>query len=386
LDKELFDTLIDISELINKELNLETLLERIIQMTNKYIKAKRISVMLIEGEYLHIVAHTGFMVNKEEVKVKIGEYTSGKVAKTGKLIVVNNADRINEEFGYKARSYLSVPIKTKNKILGVLNITDKKGDYFSEDDINLAIYIANQCAIAIDKNETYKKLMEQEKISVVGKFTNSIVHDIKNMLNVVDIYLDLLETELENLNVEGNNYLHNIRKEMDLIIGYVQDILEFSKNKVSIKEEVFDVKELIDEVVNYLDILFLNSGINFKIDVRIKGLIKADKKKLFRVFINLINNAVRAVNEKGYIRITVYKDAKFIYFNVFDNGSGIEPDKLKYIFEPFVSYASSGTGLGLALSKEILKDHGGDIKVFSKVNKYTYFVLKLPIERVVENA
>jgi signal transduction histidine kinase len=325
------------------------------------------------------------MVNKEEVKVKIGEYTSGKVAKTGKLIVVNNADRINEEFGYKARSYLSVPIKTKNKILGVLNITDKKGDYFSEDDINLAIYIANQCAIAIDKNETYKKLMEQEKISVVGKFTNSIVHDIKNMLNVVDIYLDLLETELENLNVEGNNYLHNIRKEMDLIIGYVQDILEFSKNKVSIKEEVFDVKELIDEVVNYLDILFLNSGINFKIDVRIKGLIKADKKKLFRVFINLINNAVRAVNEKGYIRITVYKDAKFIYFNVFDNGSGIEPDKLKYIFEPFVSYSSSGTGLGLAVSKEILKDHGGDIKVFSKVNKYTYFIMRIPTKRIAGN-
>jgi signal transduction histidine kinase len=385
LDENLFSTLINISELINKELNLEELLVKIIQMTNKYIRAKRISVMLIEGETLHIVAHVGFNLDRSKVKVKLGESTSGKVAQTGKIIVVNNAEMINQEFGYKARSYISVPIRTKKRILGVLNVTDKKGDYFTNEDVNLAIFIANQCALAIDRNELYKKLVEQEKISIVGKFTNSIVHDIKNMLNVVDIYLDLLETEVENSSVESKNYLLSIRKEIDLIIGYVQDILEFSKNKVLINEEVFVIKDLIDEVRDCLDIFFINSDIEFKLDLRFNCTIRADKRKLFRVFINLINNAVRAINEKGIIRITVYKDDKYIYFNIFDNGTGIEADKLPYIFEPFVSYSSSGTGLGLAVSKEILKDHGGDIKVFSRLNKYTYFLIKLPTKRIVIN-
>lgn len=385
LNEQLFNTLINISELINREINLEELLDKIIQMTNKYIKAKRISVMLIEGGYLHIVAHVGFNIDKDKIKVKLGEYVSGKVAKTGKLIVVNDAKVLNEEFGYKARSYISVPIKTKKRILGVLNITDKKGDYFTEEDVNLAIFIANQCALAIERNELYKRLVEQEKVSIVGRFTNSIVHDIKNMLNVVDIYIDLLETELEGRDFGNNNYLLNIRKEVDLIIGYVQDILEFSKNKVLIKEETFTIKELIDEVRDHLDIFFVNSGITFKQDLRFNAAIKADKKKLFRVFMNLLNNAVRALNEKGIIRITVYRDNRFIYFNIFDNGSGIDPDKLPYIFEPFVSYSSSGTGLGLAVSKEILRDHGGDIKVCSKPNKYTYFLVKLPIKKIIIN-
>ena len=385
LDENLFSTLINISELINRELNLEELLVKIIQMTNKYIKAKRISVMLIEGEALHIVAHVGFNLDRSDIKVKLGESVSGKVAQTGKIVVVNNSELINQEFGYKTRSYVSVPIRTKKRILGVLNITDKKGDYFTDEDVNLAKFIANQCALAIDRNELYKKLIEQEKIGIVGKFTNSIVHDIKNMLNVVDIYLDLLETEVENSSTESENYLLSIRKEIDLIIGYVQDILEFSKNKVLIKEEVFIIKDLIAEVKEYLDIFFMNSGINFKLDLRFNCTIKADKKKLFRVFINLINNAVRAINDNGIIRVTVYKDNRYIYFNIFDNGSGIEPDKLPYIFEPFVSYSSSGTGLGLAVSKEILKDHGGDIKVFSRFNKYTYFLVKLPTKRVVIN-
>lgn len=385
LDEQLFNTLISVSELINRELNLEDLLVKIIQMTNKYIKAKRVSVMLIEGDHLHIVAHVGFNIDCNRVKVKLGEYISGKVAKTGKLIVVNNAEKVKKEFGYKTKSYISVPIKTRKRILGVLNITDKKGDYFTAEDVNLAIYIANQCALAIDRNGLYSKLVEQEKTSIVGRFTNSIVHDIKNMLNVIDIYIDLLETEIEGGKSEDNNYLLNIRKEIDLIVGYVQDILEFSKNKVLIKEEKFTIKELIDEVNDYLSIFFVNSGVDFKIDMRFNCTIKADRKKLFRVFINLINNAVKALNEKGIIRITVYRDKKYIYFNIFDNGSGIEANKLPYIFEPFVSYSSSGTGLGLALSKEILRDHGGDIKVFSKVSKYTYFIIQLPTKRIAHN-
>jgi K+-sensing histidine kinase KdpD len=383
LDEELFNTLIKISELINKEFDLRELLVKIIQMTNRYIKAKRISIMLVEGDCLHLVAHVGFNIKHNDVKVKLGEYISGKVAQTGKIIVVNNAKSIREEFGYKAKSYMSIPIRTEERILGVLNITDKKGDCFFEKDINLAKFIANQCALAIERNELYMKIIEQEKISVVGKFTNSIVHDIKNMLNVVDIYLDLLEAEWKDIGEEEADYFLNIRKEVNLIIGYVQDILEFSKNRVLINEEIFTIKELINEVKDHLEILLKNSDIELKVDIRFHCSIKADRKKLFRVLTNLINNAIKALEEKGIVRITVYKDNNFIYFNIFDNGKGIEADKLAYIFEPFVSYSTGGTGLGLALSKQILKDHGGDIKVFSKFNKYTYFLIKLPVTRIV---
>jgi len=130
LDEDLFNTLIKISELINREFDLKELLVKIMQMTNKYIKAKRISVMLREGDYLCLVAHVGFNIKHNNIKVKLGEYISGKVAKTGKMVVVNNAEFVREEFGYKTRSYMSIPIRTEERVLGVLNITDKRETTF----------------------------------------------------------------------------------------------------------------------------------------------------------------------------------------------------------------------------------------------------------------
>ncbi|MDY6820456.1 MAG: GAF domain-containing sensor histidine kinase [Deferribacterota bacterium] len=383
----IFDIILEISELLNKEISLDSLLAKIIKITKSYIKAKRISIMKVEGDYLELIANVGFSIDKENAKVKIGESISGKVAEKGEPIVVNNAKEVRYDLGYTTRSYMSIPVKTKEKLIGVLNITDKPGDYFTEDDIFLAKFIGNQCALAIERSYLYNELLEKERLSTIGKLTNTIVHDIKNMLNVISINLELLESDLcENINNKKygqEDYLKNVKNELDIIRGYVEDILEYSKKDITINEEVIDLGELIYATKKEFQVLIDENELRFIVDIRNKCKIKADKRKFYRVIFNLVNNSIKATEGIGNIRITLYISKDWVYIVIFDNGRGIDSVHLNDLFTPFVSYSGSGTGLGLAISKEIITEHGGDIKVFSKKNRYTYFQIKLPPERLV---
>lgn len=382
MEKTLFDILISISEIINKHVEVKDILSRVLKIVSEFIDAKRLSIMLINNDFLELTTHEGFNVDKKKIKIPVGENICGTVAKTGHPLLVNNSPFIKEEFGYKTHSYLSVPIMTKDRIIGVLNITDKKGDYFDDDDLNLATFIASQCALAIDRYKMYKELLEQDRFSVVGKFTGAIAHDIKNLLNVINIYLDLIEIE----EAKGENvqtYMANIRQEVELIEGYVSDILDFLKNEVFIKENEFSLSGLIKDLKTYMDIVTKNGNIKFNIDARFEGTIKADRKKLFRVIINILNNALKAARENGLIRMTIYKTYEHLIVNIFDNGKGIEEDKIKFIFDPFVSFSTTGTGLGLAVSKDIIRGHGGELKVSSKADRFTYFTIILPENRIL---
>ena len=141
MEKTLFDILISISEIINKHVEVKDILSRVLKIVSEFIDAKRLSIMLINNDFLELTTHEGFNVDKKKIKIPVGENICGTVAKTGHPLLVNNSPFIKEEFGYKTHSYLSVPIMTKDRIIGVLNITDKKGDYFDDDDLNLATFI-----------------------------------------------------------------------------------------------------------------------------------------------------------------------------------------------------------------------------------------------------
>jgi two-component system, NtrC family, sensor kinase len=99
-----------------------------------------------------------------------------------------------------------------------------------------------------------------------------------------------------------------------------------------------------------------------------------------QVFLNIINNAIDAVQEEGLIKISSYsKDEHFVRVSIKDNGSGIPRDKLKHIFEPFYTTKGKGTGLGLSISYGIVQRLGGSIHVESEINKGTNFFVDIPI-------
>lgn len=377
--KELFDIFTDISEKMASTLNVDELLQDILSITQDYLSVKRVSIMMIEGNYLSIRAAVGLNMDYRDLKIPLGDGISGKVAMSGEAFVMNSSKKNNEELGYSTASYMSVPLKIKSKVVGVLNLTDKKDDFFTDEDVKIATYIASQCAISIEKAQLYDNMRRAENLQLVGKFTSTIAHDIKNLLNIVQSYVELLEIETDNRD-DFKEYVDSIYAELKLIHGLVMDILDFSKNSISLRSSKIDLEDFMDYIIKHTLIMLRPYKVEFFYDYP-KGVeFSGDREKLFRVFFNLINNALDVVGENGKIGLYVKQDICKLIFIVEDNGIGIPKDLAERIFDPFyTSGKDKGTGLGLAVVKDIVTAHGGTISVDSEVGKYTKFIITIPI-------
>jgi len=379
LKKDLLDILVKISEAMNASTITEELLDTIINLAKKYLDVQRVSVMTKDNGNLKIVAAAGLNIDPDGVKVSLGHGISGKVALTGKEYVINKSPEVNRELGYETSSYMSVPLKVKENVIGVLNLTDKEDDFFSEDDVKIAKYIASQCALAIERSNLYESRKKDEHLRLLGRFTSSIAHDIKNLLNIVQSYLELMEIELKGSR-DLKEYIEAVYTELKFIHGLTLDILDFSRKQIVLNITRFDFSDFMQDVIKHLKIMTRNSDITVNVSEYEDFEIKADREKLFRVFFNILNNSIEALGERGVIDINVIrKDDEFIV-EIEDNGKGIKAENLEHIFDPFFTAGKlKGTGLGLAVVKEIVENHGGRISVDSKENEYTKFSIRIPM-------
>ncbi len=381
MKSELLDILVEISEAMNATSEKNDLLRQIIRTAKEYLGVLRVSVMLIHNGKLKIEAAEGLNVDIENISIPLGEGISGKVAETGEEIIINGETTDNSKDKYDSQSYISVPLKTKNKIIGVLNLTNKKDNIFNDDDIKIAKYIASQCALAVERFELAEETKKSENLALLGKFTSSIAHDIKNLLNVVQGYIELMEIESSET-PEFKTYVNAVYTELQLIHGLTLDIMDFARDKISLKINKFPVSDLLNKIQYHTNILLNQSNIKFNILYKEDFELEADRDKLFRVFFNLINNSIEAVDdENGIINLKVEKDKEYAVFYVFDNGQGIPEEYLDNVFDPFFTKGKhNGTGLGLAVVKEIILSHNGSISIKSKQNNFTEFQIKIPVK------
>lgn len=372
------EVLVEISEKMNSMFEIHNLLPAIINIAKEYLDVKRISLMLIEDDVLKMYAHAGFDVDYSAVHIRLGEGIAGKVAKTGVEVMVNHTDESREELGYQASSFMSVPLKKGDKILGVLNLTDKESDYFNDEDVKVARYIASQCALGVDRFNVYRDMRKSENLRVVGMLNSSIAHDIKNLLNIVQSYLELIDME-ENLNPETQEYIGAIHSEVKRIHGLTLDLLDFSRQRVSINLETFDVKEMFAEILRHAKIMTKDTNIHVEVKCDDDLIMKVDRGKLFRVLFNLVSNAIDALGSSGTVSLTAARDGEFFVFKVRDTGTGISRENLLKLFQPFfTSGKAKGTGLGLAIVKMIVEAHNGTIDVNSEEGLFTEFAVRIP--------
>jgi ligand-binding sensor domain-containing protein/signal transduction histidine kinase len=250
--------------------------------------------------------------------------------------------------------------------------------------------------------ETQSQLVQQEKLASLGALTAGIAHEIKNPLNFVNNFAELSNELLGEMNeeIDKGNYqdAKAISKDIQLNLskinehgkradGIVKSMLEHSRSGTGEKQPT-DINRLCDE---YLNLAYHGMRANVK-DFNCtmerhfaENLPKINvvPQDIARVLLNLINNAFYAVKDKpdATLTLTTLATPHAIIIRIKDNGTGIPEDIKQKIFEPFFTTkpAGSGTGLGLSLSFDIIKTHGGKIEVDSKGNEYTEFIITLPI-------
>lgn len=217
------------------------------------------------------------------------------------------------------------------------------------------------------------KELEREKQIRTSLF--KITHEIKNPIAVCKGYLDMFD--VNNLD-HSQKYVPIIKDEIDRVLVLLQDFLSISKVKLNC--EIMDINMMLEDVINSLKPLLYSKSIsliNEIIDDEIY--IEGDYNRLSQVIINLVKNSVEASkNNNGYIKIRTKLNEKTYNIIIEDNGSGISEENLKHINELFYTTKSSGTGLGVYLSNEIIKAHNGSISYNSIENEGTKVKIILP--------
>lgn len=270
-----------------------------------------------------------------------------------------------------------IPIVELNKNIKKIN----------EDNLNsnLSIKGANDeiKELTISFNKMIAKL--ENAFASQKRFNSSVAHELKTPLAVIKTNIDVLKSSNCKSLEEYDKTLAVVEKsilKMNLIIETLLDIIRQENAPLN---EIVSIDEILEDIVDDLYIIANKKNIKLKLNsYNIKNKIKGNEIMLYRAFYNVIENSIKYNKINGSIDILCYQDLNTIEVKVIDTGSGIKEEDYDEIFKPFYrcegidSYSKNGVGLGLSLTQSVIKLHGGEIKVKSKLNEGTEFTFILP--------
>jgi len=247
----------------------------------------------------------------------------------------------------------------------------------------LAIAVAHQAALAIEENQAHEALLQAERLAAIGQTIAALSHHIKNIMQGVRFGSDMVRMALPDLDRELlTKGWRLVEKNQAKIDDLILDMLSFSKEREPLLEST-DINGLIHEVLDVVRGRAGELGVELIFTPAV-GLpaVPCDPDGIHHALLNIVSNAVEAVEGRPRPRVdvTLRSAGGMVEIIVTDNGSGIAPDKLAGIFRPFVSTkGAKGTGLGLPVSRNSLREHAGDVTASSEVGMGTRFTLSWPM-------
>ena len=395
------------SRLLCSVLDLDTLLESCLSIVTSISRSERVSIMLVD-ESGEMVIRKARGIREDivhSVRVRPGEGISGIVAREGKPLrnvdlELDGREDPDLSRNYTSKAFLSVPVYRKDKVIGVLNVTNRQVDEpFSDDEMDIISILANQAAVAIENAELYtnlektlnqikatqEQLIRSEKLASLGQLAAGIAHEINNPLAIISGCAQLLSilaakkeklTELDFKEISRD--LDTIIRETEHCGRLTDNLLQFSR-KAPQEAKPTDINELLKQILSLVE----NQANlrNIKVMKRLgHGLpaVMVDHGQIRQVFLNMLLNAAQAMPDGGTLCITTRQTSSIeVIFQ--DTGVGIPEESLKDIFDPFFTTKKEGVGLGLFISQTIIERHKGSINVESRAGEGTTFTISLPV-------
>ncbi len=230
--------------------------------------------------------------------------------------------------------------------------------------------------VTVIRDISAEKRLEQQK----ARFIATASHELRTPITNLKTRLYLISKQPEKLN-DNLEVLTLVTDRMQKLVDDLLDVSRFEHNIIELKREPVEIQKLITDVVRIQEPEAVHKHIEIKADLPSDQIIiKADESRLSQVITNLITNAINYTPEGGTIRIAAIPTPQQIEINVQDTGIGIPSDLVSQVFQPFfrVSDYTSGMGLGLSITREIVALHGGQINVSSEQNVGTIFSITLP--------
>ena len=391
---------------VSHTLDIDELLGRILQLVFEWVEADRGCIMLLDPESKQLRT-------KARRDRRVGEATSMAISRTildyvldrGEGVITSDAqddDRFsggNSVVRTGVREAICVPMQGRYGTVGVIYVdtTVPLGDaiergqrQFTDEHLKLLIAIGHQAALAVEDTTYYSAMVQSERLAAVGQTIATLSHHIKNILQGIrgGSYLVDMGLEEEDLALVRKGW-DIVNRNQNKISSLVMDMLSFSKEREPDpvpSDLVALVNDIVETVQQRAD--EIGATLEWSPPADVPELL-FDPEALSRAILNVVTNALDAVEGRAAegrtgavvsIRVECDPTAERVRVTVSDNGAGMTPATIAEIFNLFVSTKGArGTGLGLTVSRKIMREHGGDIHVTSQPGEGSTFVLEFPL-------
>jgi signal transduction histidine kinase len=397
------ETLSKFSKAMVSILNLQSLSKRIIETITQTMGVEKASLFLLNEEKggFELFESKNIRITSSSTLLPKGNPLVHYLQKMGEIVIREELAKgmhipelnevVREMTSLEAEA--SIPLISKGQLIGMINLSHKfTKDIYSHEDIELLSTLANQTAIAIENAKLYEDLKKSksyirraDRLASLGTLTAGLAHEIRNPLVAIKTFTQLLPERLDDDEFR-TQFLNIASGEVDRIALLINELLDFARPS--------DPKLELEDINNILDgmILLISTEAKKKQIHIIKNYaanlpsVEIDREQIKQVFLNILLNAVDATPENGKITVKTRSFTKpggepYLQIEFTDTGHGIPKEHLEDIFNPFFTTKTTGSGLGLSISNQIIQDHRGYIDVESQLNKGTSFFVNLPLNQ-----
>jgi signal transduction histidine kinase len=382
---------------INQALDLEMLLADAVGQVVQVVGADAGGIRLLDpkSSELSFVFSQGLSPQYAAIiqTVRLGEGIAGRVAQDGEPVLIADMwermrthapshPHVREALlkeGLRAR--IEVPLCSRERTVGTLGVASRTPGAFGPADVDLLTAIGHQLGVAIENARLQQQALETERLAAVGRVATSVAHDLRSPLGGIIRSAEFLgRPELS----DGTRQKLS-RAVVALarrLINTTQEILDYTKGgRMVLRLASCDLPEFLEQVVEVLRVDFSDRGIEVIEEWGYIGEIEIDPDRMAQVVYNIAANARDAMPEGGRLTIGTHRADGWVELQFTDTGPGVPPELGERIFEPFVSHGKrEGAGLGLAIARRIVQEHGGKIDVESPARGGASFIVRLPLQ------
>jgi signal transduction histidine kinase/ribosomal protein L40E len=414
LNKERFSIINEIAGEVNQSLELGTILKDTLDRVLKITKFDTGVMMLVNEENKQLIpmifqgVSSGLIEDIKKTTLKLDTGTHGRAFLMGRSVKAQNTlsstSTLTDTLILKEclSSIISIPLKFEDKVVGIMSIGSRKTTAFSNEDMKLLDAIGNQIGIAIKNAQLYsivknqvKELEEKnqrlkELEAMKGNLIQMIVHDLKNPLVGIQVYLDLFLEEKDKYGKKQLIALNMMADSCNSLMKMITNLLAISKmEENALKLEKADISplEIIKQVIREFTPMLKDNNMKVIREIEDVCPIKADRDILYRILSNLVSNAINHSPKDKNIKVGTHmsKEKDSLVFTIEDEGEGIPKEYLDKVFDKFFQVdrkhrtIRQSQGLGLTFCKLAAEAHGGKIWVTSEPGKGSKFYFSIPV-------
>ena len=378
--------LIEISRDLASTLDLDTLLDDIVRAAADITHAEAASILLYDDMARQLYFQVATNIDEPTMRgliVPLDKSIAGWIVTNRQSLRIDDAQKdtrhnsnVDQTLSHTTKSMLGIPLVTKNKVVGVLEVLNKKRGKFTDPDESMLTVLGAQAAVAIEN----ARLFQQSDL--IAEF----VHELRTPLASLSTatYLLLRPEMSQEQRSQIVNNIHNETLRLNSLASSFLDLARLESGRVQFRKTKFSAADLLYECRDVMMSKAQETSIQIRVDApNDMPLMEADRDKIKQVLLNLLSNAIKYNRPNGSIIITGnYTDAE-LSMMIQDTGMGIPDESIPHLFEKFFRVKEHegkavGTGLGLSICKQIIQWHNGRIEVKSKMGVGTSFTVFLP--------